>query len=81
MGKNAVVLNKNVKIQDNSIKFVWGGFDITDEVIKSMNASYKDSMFDTVQSFSTTPATPVKPAAPASVPATAPAPATPPAAH
>lgn len=60
--KYAVVLNKNVKIQDSAVRFVWGGNDITDEVIKSMNANFKPTMFDMGPG---APATPPQPATPA----------------
>ena len=76
--KLAVVLNKNVKVQDNTIRFVWGGTDITADVIKSMNDNFKPSMFDQIPA---KPSTPEKSAPAAGAPAATPAPAANPAAQ
>jgi len=71
--KYAVVLNKNVKMQENAVRFVWGGTDITEEVVKLMNDHFKPTMFDMP------PADTMPPAAGPATPV--PPPATPPTTH
>lgn len=45
--KLSAILPKEVQVGENAVKtLLWGGTDITKDIVDAMNAAYKDTMFD-----------------------------------